>query len=239
MPTTEVAIRSRPKEDVYVIMSTVDPKTKRATFRVILRPLVAWIWIGGLVLLFGALIAVWPTARDLVDRGRSSLGVALLAASLALGGLTSPAAAQSDGSSSLHAGSVTMHNPVERKLFAHLLCQCGDCARLALDSCGCGWAENARAEIREELSAGKSVEQIEADYLARYGAKSLAVPGDKGMDRALWLVPILLMVIAVIGIVLLGRRWRSLAPQRDGEAASDSDYQAKIDRELERLEREG
>jgi cytochrome c-type biogenesis protein CcmF len=32
-----------------------------ATFRVIVNPLVAWIWIGGLIALAGALIAIWPT----------------------------------------------------------------------------------------------------------------------------------------------------------------------------------
>ncbi len=31
-----------------------------ATFRVIVDPLVTWIWIGGLIALSGALIAIWP-----------------------------------------------------------------------------------------------------------------------------------------------------------------------------------
>jgi len=31
-----------------------------ATFRVIVNPLVTWIWIGGLISLVGALIAIWP-----------------------------------------------------------------------------------------------------------------------------------------------------------------------------------
>ena len=31
-----------------------------ATFRVIINPLVAWMWIGGLIALAGALIAIWP-----------------------------------------------------------------------------------------------------------------------------------------------------------------------------------
>ncbi len=33
----------------------------RATFKVIVNPLVTWIWIGGLIALAGALIAIWPT----------------------------------------------------------------------------------------------------------------------------------------------------------------------------------
>jgi len=32
-----------------------------ATFKVIVNPLVAWMWIGGLIALAGALIAIWPT----------------------------------------------------------------------------------------------------------------------------------------------------------------------------------
>ena len=34
-----------------------------ATFRVIVNPLVTWIWIGGLIALAGALIALWPVPR--------------------------------------------------------------------------------------------------------------------------------------------------------------------------------
>jgi cytochrome c-type biogenesis protein CcmF len=34
-----------------------------ATFRVIVSPLVAWIWIGGLVVFMGGLIALWPAPR--------------------------------------------------------------------------------------------------------------------------------------------------------------------------------
>jgi cytochrome c-type biogenesis protein CcmF len=33
-----------------------------ATFRFIVSPLVEWIWLGGLIVLFGGLIAVWPRA---------------------------------------------------------------------------------------------------------------------------------------------------------------------------------
>jgi cytochrome c-type biogenesis protein CcmF len=35
-----------------------------ATFRVIVNPLVTWMWIGGLIALAGALIAIWPTRRS-------------------------------------------------------------------------------------------------------------------------------------------------------------------------------
>ena len=34
-----------------------------ATFRVIVNPLVGWIWIGALVALGGAMLALWPSAE--------------------------------------------------------------------------------------------------------------------------------------------------------------------------------
>ncbi|MBI4521995.1 MAG: heme lyase CcmF/NrfE family subunit [Gemmatimonadetes bacterium] len=71
-PTTEVGIRSSVFEDLYLILAVVediegvarnDPAAQRATFRILINPLVAWIWYGGLVLTVGALIAIWPEAR--------------------------------------------------------------------------------------------------------------------------------------------------------------------------------
>ena len=47
-----------------------------ATFRVIVDPLVTWIWIGGLIALTGAAIALWParrSRRDLVGEGDPEL----------------------------------------------------------------------------------------------------------------------------------------------------------------------
>jgi cytochrome c-type biogenesis protein CcmF len=45
-----------------------------ATFRLIVSPLVAWIWLGGIVVILGGLICLWPTA-DLARR-RATAGYA-------------------------------------------------------------------------------------------------------------------------------------------------------------------
>ena len=42
-----------------------------AAFRSIVSPLVSWIWIGGGIILLGALIAAWPTPEARVRRVRS------------------------------------------------------------------------------------------------------------------------------------------------------------------------
>ena len=70
-PISEVGIRSTPVEDLYVILATVDdavllgsndPQFQRATFQVLVNPLVPWIWYGGLIVAAGALIGLWPGA---------------------------------------------------------------------------------------------------------------------------------------------------------------------------------
>ncbi|MDP2949886.1 MAG: heme lyase CcmF/NrfE family subunit, partial [Chloroflexota bacterium] len=60
---THAAIRSTPQEDLYVILGgwTEDGK---ATFKVLVHPLVMWLWIGGAVLLVGTAIAFWPDVRE-------------------------------------------------------------------------------------------------------------------------------------------------------------------------------
>ena len=62
-PVTEVAIRTTLLEDLYVILIGWD-EDGTATFKVLVSPLVSWIWIGGSVFLLGGLIAFWPTREE-------------------------------------------------------------------------------------------------------------------------------------------------------------------------------
>jgi cytochrome c-type biogenesis protein CcmF len=68
-PTTEVALRTRPLEDLYVILAGFEP-SKVATFKVFINPLVFWIWVGGLVIVLGTVIAIWPEHRPQVTTRR-------------------------------------------------------------------------------------------------------------------------------------------------------------------------
>jgi cytochrome c-type biogenesis protein CcmF len=254
MPTSEVAIRSRPAEDVYVIMSTVDPSTRRGTFRIIIRPLVAWIWLGGIVLLLGAILGMWPTGRELLreetSRGgslrfRFSPATAVVTLAIIIASMMAwvgVAAAQNDTSSTLHAGTVVLNDSTERQLFGRLLCQCGDCARLPLDTCACGWADEKRAEVRELLSAGVEPAKIQDSYRAEFGAAALAIPSDQGLDRALWAVPVALILLAIGLIIMIGRKWQQrgealqAAAVAAGAGASELEYDSRLDEELKRLE---
>ena len=61
-PTTEVAIWSTLKHNVYVVLVGWNDN-KTATFKAYINPLVKWIWIGGGVLALGTMICVFPDRR--------------------------------------------------------------------------------------------------------------------------------------------------------------------------------
>ena len=59
-PSTEVAIRSNLQEDVYLVFAGAVNGTEEAVYRINLNPLVWWVWFGGLVLVIGGIITMWP-----------------------------------------------------------------------------------------------------------------------------------------------------------------------------------
>ncbi len=59
-PTSEVGLQMRPTEDVYVVLNGWEGGGKTATITVYVNPLTMWMWIGGLVLALGTLLAAWP-----------------------------------------------------------------------------------------------------------------------------------------------------------------------------------
>jgi cytochrome c-type biogenesis protein CcmF len=60
-PTTEVAIHSTLKEDVYVILAGYEKDM--ATFKVLVNPLVIWLWIGGGIMGLGTVIVMLPNRK--------------------------------------------------------------------------------------------------------------------------------------------------------------------------------
>ena len=59
--TSEVAIRIRPNEDLYVNFGGMSDDNQRAVIQAYIRPLVSWVWIGGLVLIFGTFVCLVPS----------------------------------------------------------------------------------------------------------------------------------------------------------------------------------
>ena len=60
-PSTEVAIKSSAKQDVYVVLAGIGAD-EAAEIRITFNPLVVWVWLGGGLMLVGGLIVMWPQA---------------------------------------------------------------------------------------------------------------------------------------------------------------------------------
>jgi cytochrome c-type biogenesis protein CcmF len=56
-------------EDIYLILSGFSELDKnQATLKVMVRPLVVWIWIGGFVIALGSLLAILPLGKVTPER---------------------------------------------------------------------------------------------------------------------------------------------------------------------------
>ena len=60
---SKVAIRSTLREDLYIILISSE-EDGTAAFKVLVNPLVSWIWMGGVILVLGGLVAFWPEGRQ-------------------------------------------------------------------------------------------------------------------------------------------------------------------------------
>ena len=65
-----------------------------------------------------------------------------------------------------------------------------------------------RAYIRQELRAGESRSQILSHLSASYGPNILEKPSASGINVVLWVLPVIAVVAAIIGLVTIFGRWR-------------------------------
>lgn len=190
--------------------------------------------------------ALPPARRTTSRRAFAARAVALLGAGLVGGAslLAAPSAQGQDiGLGMDRTGTVGIQNDTERLLFWSLLCTCG-CPRETLGTCTCGFAHERRSELRNQLSQGKSIEQIQAWYVGRFGTQALAVPPDTGGSRALYIAPLLAIVAGAGLIITTLKRWRARGEATAAEqtkaaptkTAEKDDYDAKLDDELRNLD---
>ncbi len=254
-PTTEVAMFHSIRDDLYLVVGSINPETKVASLQIHLNPLVGWIWFGCLVLIFGSFICMWPELEPQESRAwQIARGAGAVATSITLGIVLAllpvPAFAQSGPSQ--QSGSVHLENDQEKQVFGALRCMCGTCPRELLSSCACDdgpdGATQTRARLRARLAKGDTPEQIIDDYVKQYGSASLAIPPNTGVMRAIYAVPIMALVGTGVGLAVVLRRWRSNTdgptPPGGGkktgapstaEAKRDS-YDERIDAELKDLD---
>jgi len=83
--TSEVAIRPRLNEDVYLNFGGMSDDNQRAVIQAYINPLVSWVWIGGLVLIGGTLVCLVPAKIKMQYARTEVVGIAKKHATQTLG----------------------------------------------------------------------------------------------------------------------------------------------------------
>lgn len=89
-----------------------------------------------------------------------------------------------------------------------MMCTCG-CAQI-LGECnhvGCPNSSGELAELRQGIAAGLNDQAIKDSFVAKYGAVVLAAPTTQGFDLVAWIAPFAVFAAALLGTILLVRRW--------------------------------
>jgi cytochrome c-type biogenesis protein CcmH len=98
-------------------------------------------------------------------------------------------------------------------------------------------ANQERDFIEEQIAAGKDKAQIKAALVDEYGKEVLATPDGKGFNAALWIVPVLLVLLGGATVLVAVKRWRRAGPRAEAEElapALSADDARRLDAELSR-----
>jgi cytochrome c-type biogenesis protein CcmF len=239
-PTTEVAIRRAPGEDLYIVLAGYTVETQTATYAVTVNPLVNWIWFGFGIMFIGTGLALLPESAFAFAGAKFPAGAATTSLLLLL--MLLPAApVRAQHVENALAVSVVPRSQLEKDLQTEIICMCGTCGRKRIGECTCGMAADMRAEVARLVAEGKTREQIYQYYIDKYGSQEpLASPIDKGFNRLAWLLPYVVGAggAGMVGFAALKWSRRDRAADAGAQAATteDPDLRARLDNELRDLD---
>jgi cytochrome c-type biogenesis protein CcmH len=87
--------------------------------------------------------------------------------------------------------------------------RCLVCQNQSIDDSNAGLARDLRVLVRERLTAGDSDEEVMSYVVDRYGDFVLLRPPVRPGTYALWFGPVLIFVVAGLGLTLFFRRRRA------------------------------
>lgn len=94
-------------------------------------------------------------------------------------------------------------------------------------------ADDEREFIRGLIAQGRSKQEIKDALVAEYGPNVLATPRSDGFGLAAYVVPPLLVLLALGGLLLAGRRWRGRERgEADRPPAIDDADARRLDKDM-------
>lgn len=110
----------------------------------------------------------------------------------------------------------------------HLLSEelrCPKCQNQNLAGSNSQISEDLRRELHRLLIEGKSDKEIKAFMVARYGDFVLYKPPLKSSTIALWLFPVVLLLVGAIALILIIRQRARSISKADDNSLSDNEQQ--------------
>ncbi len=119
-----------------------------------------------------------------------------------------------------------------------LVCQCGCNEQLSVCAMqNCSSATPMRAEIRERLQNGESVDVIVQSFVDRMGKKVLSAPTMKGFDLTAWIMPFLALCLGAAVVTWIVVRMARPRPE-PAQSPAALDLDPRIEKELRDFEQE-
>ncbi len=114
---------------------------------------------------------------------------------------------------------------------------CPVCPNTPLDVCETKACQDWRAQIKDQLAAGWTDDQVIQYFVEQYGERVLAEPRRSGFTSFVWLLPVVSIVIGLVVVAQVLRGWKTkrAAPVVPAKPASAADIPSEV---LERLEEE-
>jgi len=125
-------------------------------------------------------------------------------------------------------------NAIAKKLY------CPVCPNTPLDVCETKACADWRAQIRDQLIAGWSEEQILNYFVDQYGERVLGEPMRSGFTSFVWILPLIGVVLGLVVVYQVLKGWQS---KRDLETAQipvsnqiSADTLARLEEELREID---
>lgn len=106
--------------------------------------------------------------------------------------------------------------------------RCLVCQNQSIDDSNADLAKDLRILLRERLTAGDSDQKIRDFLVARYGDFVLLKPPMKASTYALWFGPLVILVLAIIGLIVFFRRRAALDTTSSGAASLNTEERARL-----------
>jgi cytochrome c-type biogenesis protein CcmH len=100
--------------------------------------------------------------------------------------------------------------------------RCPVCQGESIQESPSALAQQMRAVVRDRLRAGETPDQVKDYFVSRYGEWILLEPRMTGLNVALYVLPVMLVVGGLILVVFLVRRWTRQSSAQIPEIANES-----------------